>query len=166
MSDPAPAPLGAARHVVFRAGGERFALPLAAVREVVLPQPPFARVPRCGAPVRGAMNLRGRVIAVVDLAVLVGLPAAPPEESAGQIVVLEAARPGLGLLVAGVLGVESLATEAADGPPARGPALGRGVATRAGAATLLDALEVARAAESHFGAPLRENSGTATAVVP
>ena len=34
------------RHVVFRVGGERFALPLEAVREVVLPQPPFARVPR------------------------------------------------------------------------------------------------------------------------
>ena len=27
------------RHVLFRAGGERFALPLEAVREVVTPQP-------------------------------------------------------------------------------------------------------------------------------
>ncbi len=34
------------RQVLFRAGGERFGLPLESVREVVIPQPPFARVPR------------------------------------------------------------------------------------------------------------------------
>jgi purine-binding chemotaxis protein CheW len=42
------------------------------VREVVVPQPPFARVPRARPAVRGAMNLRGRVIAMVDLPALVG----------------------------------------------------------------------------------------------
>ena len=162
MTGPAPGHLGAAGHVVFRAGGERFALPLAAIREVVLPQPPFARVPRCGPPVRGAMNLRGRVIAVVDLALLLGLRAAAAGEREGQIVVLEAARPGLGLLVAGVIGVEALAIEAA----AAVPALGRGVATRHGAATLLDAGEVARAAEAHFGASWRHVPGTTSGMVP
>ncbi|HEY6101282.1 MAG TPA: chemotaxis protein CheW, partial [Anaeromyxobacter sp.] len=34
------------RHVVFRVASERYALPLDAVSEVVVPQPPFARVPR------------------------------------------------------------------------------------------------------------------------
>jgi purine-binding chemotaxis protein CheW len=140
------------RHVVFRAGGERFALPLEAVREVVLPQPPFARVPRSGPAVRGAMNLRGRVVAVIDLALLLGLPAAAAGERDGHVVVLEAARPDLALLVAGVVGAELL------GPPERGPAgatrLAVGLAaTSGGAATLLDAGEVARAAESHFGLP-------------
>ena len=53
------------RHVLFRVGGERFALPLGSIREVVNPQPPFARVPRAPDSVRGAMNLRGRVVAVV-----------------------------------------------------------------------------------------------------
>ena len=64
------------RHVVFRLAAERFALPLEAVREVVLPQPPFARVPRASDAVRGVMNLRGRVVAVVDLAAARGPRAA------------------------------------------------------------------------------------------
>ena len=44
------------RHVLFRVARERYALPLEAVREVVLPQPPFARVPRTAGAVRGVMN--------------------------------------------------------------------------------------------------------------
>ena len=70
------------RHVVFCVASERFALPLAAVREVVLPQPPFALVPRSSDAVRGVMNLRGRVVAVVDLAALMGL--APQALEAGR----------------------------------------------------------------------------------
>lgn len=144
---PAPAPAAPAiRCVVFRAGGERFGVPLEAVREVVLPQLPFARVPRSGRAVRGAMNLRGRVVPVVDLAALLGLEAAPGDRE-GQVVVLEGARPGLGLLVGLVLGVEPLTL---DGPP--GVGLARGLAaSRAGPATLLDPVSLAAAAESHFG---------------
>src|SRR5438093_13018098 len=97
-----------ARHVLFRAGGERFALPLEAVREVVIPQPPFARVPRTAPGVRGAMNLRGRVLAVVDLASLVGLAGRPLAAGQGQVVVLERDKRGFGLLIDAVLGVEPL----------------------------------------------------------
>ncbi len=77
------------RHVVFRVARERYALPLAAVREVVVPQPPFARVPRASEAVRGVMNLRGRVIAVVDLAALVGLPAQPLQAATGHVLMLD-----------------------------------------------------------------------------
>jgi purine-binding chemotaxis protein CheW len=94
------------RHVVFRAAGERFALPLAAVREVVVPQPPFARVPRVSEAVRGVMNLRGRVLPVVDLAPLVGLPPQPLLGGQGQVLVLEREKRSLGLLIAQVIGVE------------------------------------------------------------
>jgi purine-binding chemotaxis protein CheW len=108
MPPDAAQPGAEARHVVFRAGGERFALPLSAVREVVLPQPPFARVPRTGAAVFGAMNLRGRVIALVELAALLDLPREKLAPAAGQVLVLEAERPALGMLVQAVLGVEVL----------------------------------------------------------
>ena len=139
----------AVRCVLFRAAGERFALPLEAVREVVLPQPPFARVPRSGAAVRGAMNLRGRVVPVVDLAALLGLAAPPLGERDGQVIVLEGPRPGLGVLVASVIGVEVLQPE---GSPAAG-GIARGVApARSGAATLLDAAALAAEAEARFGA--------------
>jgi purine-binding chemotaxis protein CheW len=141
----APPPV---RCVVFRAGGERFALPLEAVREVVLPQPPFARVPRSGPAVRGAMNLRGRVVPVVDLAALLGLAAPPLGERDGQVLVLDGERPGLGLLVGLVLGVEALAPgRPAGGGPSRGLAAAAG-----GPVTVLDAPALAAEASSHFGA--------------
>ncbi len=137
------------RHVVFRVGSERYALPLEAVREVVVPQPPFARVPRCPDAVRGVMNLRGRVVAVVDLAQLVGLPAQKLEPGGSQVLILDHGKRALGLLIAGVVGVEAL-----EGPPeAPGQALVRGVSpSRTGAVTLLATGPLVEQATRLFGA--------------
>nr|WP_234945315.1 chemotaxis protein CheW [Anaeromyxobacter sp. Fw109-5] len=132
--------------MVFRLAAERFALPLEAVREVVPPQPPFARVPRTSEAVRGVMNLRGRVVAVVDLAPLVGLAAQPLLPAAGHVIVLDHARRALGLLIGGVVGVEPLAQ------PEGGDGLVRGVAAaRAGAVTVLRAEALADEAVRLFG---------------
>ena len=146
--DAGPAAAEAARHVVFRVGGEGYALPLAAVREVVVPQPPFARVPRASEAVRGVMNLRGRVVAVVDLAPLVGLAPQPLAGGAGHVLILERDRRALGLLVAGVQGVEPLVVSGAgDGVLVRGVA-----AARSGAVTLLAPEALAAQAEGLFAA--------------
>ncbi len=135
------------RHVVFRVATERFALPLGAVREVVLPQPPFARVPRSSEAVCGVMNLRGRVVAVVDLAALMGLAPQRLEGGAGQVLILEHGKRALGFLIAGVLGVEPLAP-----PEDAAPGVVRGVAAaRAGAVTVLAADALASEAERLFG---------------
>jgi purine-binding chemotaxis protein CheW len=121
------------RHVVFRVAAERFALPLEAVREVVLPQPPFARVPRVSEAVQGVMNLRGRVLAVVDLAALVGLPAQPLRQGGGQVLILDQGKRALGVLIGGVQGIEEFEPPAGDTR-----SLVRGLAgTAAGAVTLL-----------------------------
>ena len=139
------------RHIVFRAGGERFAVPLGAVREVVLPRPPFARVPRAAPGVRGVMNLHGRVVAVVELAPLLGLPADVLGPAQGHVLVLDEGRRGLGLLVSAVLGVDALAPAAAPRPPG---SLARGVAELRGAAiTLLDAGALEEAAVALFRSP-------------
>jgi purine-binding chemotaxis protein CheW len=136
------------RHVVFRVAGERFAMPLAAVREVVVPQPPFARVPRASEAVRGVMNLRGRVVAVVDLAQLVGLAPQPLQGGAGQVLILEHGKRALGFLIGGVLGVEAIPLPEGVAPgPIRGVA-----AAGAGAVTLLGADALALEAERLFGA--------------
>lgn len=136
------------RHVLFRVAGERFAIPLAAVREVVVPQPPFARVPRASEAVRGVMNLRGRVVAVVDLAALVGLAPQRLEGAAGQVLILEHGKRALGFLIGGVIGVEAIAPSGEAGP-----GLVRGVAPAAnGAVTLLAADALASEAERLFGA--------------
>ncbi len=135
------------RHVVFRVANERFALPLEAVREVVVPQPPFARVPRSSEAVRGVMNLRGRVVAVVDLATLVGLAPQRLEGAAGHVLILDHGKRALGFLIGGVLGVEPLAP-----PEGAAPGMVRGVAAAsAGAVTLLGADALAAEAERLFG---------------
>ena len=135
------------RHVVFRVASERFALPMPAVREVVLPQPPFARVPRSSDAVRGVMNLRGRVVAVVDLAALMGLPPQPLAAGSGYVLILDQGKRTLGFLIGGVVGVETLA------PPEEAPdGLVRGVAAgTAGAVTVLGAEALATEAEGLFG---------------
>ena len=135
------------RHVIFRVAAERFALPLEAVREVVLPQPPFARVPRASDAVRGVMNLRGRVVAVVDLAELMGLEPHGLAAGHGQVVILERDKRALGLLIGGVLGVEPVTPEAG----AAGGVV-RGVATASmGAVTVLAPDALAAAAAALFG---------------
>jgi len=115
---------------------------------VANPQLPFARVPRAPAAVRGAMNLRGRVVAVVELAPLLGLPSPPLPDGQGQVLLLDRDRRTLGLLVDGVLGVEPVG--APERPAADGPVRGR---TSVGGApvSLLDADAVARAAGALFG---------------
>jgi purine-binding chemotaxis protein CheW len=136
------------RIVLFRAGGERYGITLEAIREVVVPQPPFARVPRAAAAVRGAMNLRGRVVAVVELAPLLGCPPEPLGLAQGHVLILDRDRRALGLLVSSVLGVDTLAEEVSS--EAREPGgLICGVAQVGGAAVTLldpDALESRAAA--------------------
>lgn len=135
------------RHVVFRVASERFALPLSAVREVVLPQPPFARVPRVSEAVRGVMNLRGRVVAVVDLAALMGLSPQPLAAGTGHVLILDQGKRTLGLLIGGVLGVERL-----EAPEDGRAGLVRGVATGSvGAVTVLGAEALAVEAARLFG---------------
>jgi purine-binding chemotaxis protein CheW len=141
------------RIVLFRAGGERYGVPLEAVREVVVPQLPFARVPRASAAVRGAMNLRGRVVAVVELAPLLGCPPEPLGPEQGHVLILDRDRRGLGLLVSSVLGVDVL-SEGSRSETREPGGLACGVAQVGGSAvTLLDADALESRAAALFRAP-------------
>ncbi len=136
------------RHVVFRLEKDRYALPLAAIREVVVPPERYSRVPRAPATVRGVMNLRGRVVTVVDLGGLLALPPAsehpasnaaafPAPEAQGRVVLLDRGRRDLGLLVADVDGIELI--EKVSGAPGGKSSAVRGVArVRGWAVTVLD----------------------------
>ena len=124
------------RHVVFRIGAERFGLPLSAVREVV-PPATMSLVPRAPEAVRGIMNLRGRVITVVELAGLLGLQAEEPADG-GKVLILDRGRRDLGLRVTSIEGIHAFE----EITPAPGEALAsvKGVARQAdGAVTVLDA---------------------------
>lgn len=61
------------RALVFRLDQYRFALPLAAVRRVVRSVASTA-LPQAPAIVRGVIDLRGEVVAVIDLRARLGLP--------------------------------------------------------------------------------------------
>jgi purine-binding chemotaxis protein CheW len=137
------------RHVVFRLEKDRYALPLAAIREVVMPPERFSRVPRAPQVVSGVMNLRGRVVTVVKLHALLGLgtPAtaegeAAPEPRADKaraerVVLLDQGRRDLGLLVTDVDGIDTI--EKVLPAPGRHSAAVRGVSRLRGwAVTVLD----------------------------
>jgi purine-binding chemotaxis protein CheW len=113
------------RHVFFRVAREEYALPLAAVREVVVPGP-LSRVPRSPDAVQGIMNLRGRIVTVVEMKVLLGLgPASADGVVEGKLLILDRGRRDLGLLVAEVLGIaeiKEVSPVASGGPAIRGVA--------------------------------------------
>lgn len=136
------------RHVIFRVEKERYALPLAAVREVVVPPERFSRVPRAPLAVRGVMNLRGRVVTVVELRALLGL--ADGGQAPQRVVLLDRGRRDLGLLVTEVDGIEPL--ERVGAAPGRTEPAVKGVARVGGrAVTVLDPEGLDAAVVSLFG---------------
>ena len=121
------------RHVLFRVDKGLYAVPLAAVREVVPTPGAFTRVPRAPVAVKGVINLRGRVVTVVELAALLGVPTA----AGAQLLLLDRGRRELGLLVANVEGIEAL--EKFAPPPSKASVAVKGVARLgAQAVTVLD----------------------------
>jgi len=124
------------RHVIFRVEKERYGLPLSAVREVVVPPERFTRVPRAPSAIAGVMNLRGRVVTVVELRQLLRLPEGSTPST--RVVLLDWGRRDWGLLVTDVDGIEAVERVSAA-PGKLTPAI-RGVARLGGlGVTVLDA---------------------------
>lgn len=101
--------------VTFTLAGESYAFPVAAVQEI-LRVGTITRVPDAPHPVRGILNLRGRVVPVVDLRVRLGLQ--PGEANGSSRVLIATARGRLiGLLVDSVEQVVRLDAAAFEPPP-------------------------------------------------
>ena len=77
----------AGKYLVFTLSGERYAVPVLAVREIIrlCPITPVATMPPH---IRGVINLRGRVIPLIDLRVRFGL-SAPPDHDRTCIIVTQ-----------------------------------------------------------------------------
>ncbi len=130
------------RWLRFQMGGQSYAVELLKVQEV-------QRVPdilpvRGAAPhVMGVMNLRGQIIAVIDLGACIGL-ASEPLTDASRVIVLETDDETIGLLVSAVAEVMSLSERAVENPVSSIPALPKealiGIARHGGhMSVLLDA---------------------------
>lgn len=98
------------KYLVFTLSGERYAVPVLVVREIIrlCPITPVATMPKH---VRGVINLRGRVIPLIDLRVRFGLPA-PPDHDRTCIIVTQVAAASGGTRPYAVVvdGVEEVAT--------------------------------------------------------
>src|SRR4051794_35489398 len=86
--------------VVFELGAELYGVEIARVHEIIRLQT-VTRVPRAPAFVEGVINLRGKVIPVVDLRRRFGLPSAEHTRSS-RIVVVEIGDQVVGIVVDGV----------------------------------------------------------------
>jgi purine-binding chemotaxis protein CheW len=70
--NPEGVPTSDGQYVTVRIGGQLFGLPIAAVHEVFAPQR-ITPVPLAPAEIRGALNLRGRIVTMIDMHCLLGL---------------------------------------------------------------------------------------------
>lgn len=101
--------------VVFELGDERYGLDIATVYEIIRHQP-ITAVPQAPAFVEGVINLRGRIIPVVDLRDRFGM-AQGELTRASRIVVAEAAGTRVGLVVDGVSEVLMVPSDAIEPTP-------------------------------------------------
>ncbi len=83
--------------VGFRIGRETFGLPIALVREIVR-VPEITSVPNAPDYIEGVINLRGRIIPIVDLRKRFGEKSSEPSKK-NRIVVVETDSRAIGLLV-------------------------------------------------------------------
>src|SRR6202171_3331609 len=102
------------RAVICLHGGNRYAIPLSAVRRVT-EMSYMTRVPRAPPALLGVMNQQGRVACLVDLGPLVGLKARPARPE-GKVVMLQRAKGEVGLYVSEVAGIYELPAEARELP--------------------------------------------------
>ena len=95
---PAAAPVALQEYLSFEVGGQEFALPLAAVLEVVALPAEIARVPRTDQAMRGVMALRSRLLPLLNLDVLLGLGESE-NVAARRVVVARLGETRVGLII-------------------------------------------------------------------
>jgi purine-binding chemotaxis protein CheW len=113
-SSPAGLQAQAGKYLAFTLGQESYGLPVLKVREIIR-LVAITPVPQMPAHIRGVINLRGKIVPVVDLRIKFGLPASEAKESA-CIVVVQVQLPTGGILHMGLMvdGVEEVINFAAS----------------------------------------------------
>jgi purine-binding chemotaxis protein CheW len=102
--------------VVFKLGSEHYGVDIAAVAEIIRPQP-ITAVPRAHKFIEGLTNLRGNVLPVIDLRKRFALPIQEITKET-RIVVAEMDATLVGMMVDAVTEVLRVPSEAIEPPPA------------------------------------------------
>ena len=97
---PPPPPVAArpGRYLTFRLGGESYGLPVLGVREIIR-LCPITPVPKMPAHIKGVINLRGKIVPILDLRARFRLSPASYGERACIVVVQAGAAPAGGRLM-------------------------------------------------------------------
>jgi len=133
------------RAVICLHGGNRYAIPLSAVRRVT-EMGVVSRVPKAPPALLGVMNQQGRVACLVDLGPLVGLKPRPARPE-GKVVMLQRLRGEVGLYVSEVAGIQELPSEARELPEGAGAATAQ-VESAEGPVKLIDPEQLQRAIDN------------------
>lgn len=114
-ADRLPAPSPPIQLVLFALDREMYGLPIDCVQEI-LRVARITRVPDAPANVRGLMNVRGRLLPIVEIRTILGLPPCELEKDA-RVMMVEARGRVLGLLVDQVSYVLSVPRDSLEAPP-------------------------------------------------
>lgn len=99
----------------FKLAGEEYGIDIAVVQEIVR-MSTVTRVPRAPEFIEGVINLRGKIVPVLDLRKRFGMPAVEPTK-ATRIIIIEVAGKTVGLIVDAVREVLRLSSDAIDPTP-------------------------------------------------
>lgn len=100
--------------VLMTLAGENFAIEINKVREIIR-VPKVTWIPGAASYIKGVFNLRGRVVAVIDLAVLISLPDSVPGDQS-RIVIIDSKDGQVGILVDSVSRVEEIVPSSIEQP--------------------------------------------------
>ena len=107
------------KYLTFRLGGETHGLPILKVQEIIGMQT-VTRIPRTPSFVRGVINLRGKVIPVVDLRHRLGLAHDVLYGDKARIIIVDLGAQYTGMLVDAVTGIWRLPPDSSKPPPKKG----------------------------------------------
>jgi purine-binding chemotaxis protein CheW len=105
-----------AEYVTATIGGQLFGLPIGRVQDVFAPQR-VTRVPLAGYEVAGVLNMRGRIVTLIDLRRQLGLPIGEDSERAQMAIGIEHRGESYGLLIDAVGEVMKLAEGSREDNP-------------------------------------------------
>jgi purine-binding chemotaxis protein CheW len=112
------APVGGGKFLTFFLAGEEYGVQILKVHEIIS-MLPITRVPRTPQFVRGVINLRGKVVPVIDLRAKLAMPADAEGESCIVIVQVRALQ--IGIVVDRVSEVTTIGDADIEPTPAFGP---------------------------------------------
>ena len=101
--------------VVFNIGDEEFGVDITQVREIVRLLD-ITYMPKAPEFIEGVVNLRGQIVAIIDLAKRLGIPSSPRGERT-RIVIVEIGENTIGMVVDSVSEVLRLSSEAVEEVP-------------------------------------------------